>query len=124
MNARGELRVGPPGGPCRGRGPDGWRVARDMRPAARTYSEAEALNPCGWGWRWRRRDDGLWHALTRSHQLRVPTDTHLHADRFEELAERCGMHDAQLLGWLRAGMPGSSRMLPRALPESTLLVSM
>ena len=35
-----------------GRGKNGWEAAKRLRPTARTFTEAEALNPCGWGFRW------------------------------------------------------------------------
>ena len=34
------------------RGEDGWRIARDLRPEPLVWTEQQALNPCGWGFRW------------------------------------------------------------------------
>ena len=38
------------------RGPEGWRVARGLRPEPLIYTHEEALNPCGRGFSWLQRE--------------------------------------------------------------------
>ena len=54
----------------------GAKVARGLRPKPLIYREDEALNPCGRGYRWRKRPDGLWHAVLPSRE-----DGEMHIDR-------------------------------------------
>ena len=92
-----------------GRGKNGWEAAKRLRPTARTFTEAEALNPCGWGFRWHKESDGLWHALQPS-SIEDPPDTGVNYANFAELAERHGLTDLQMLSWMGSGLPGAPKM--------------
>ena len=92
------------------RGGNGWRVAKGKRPAAVTYTEAEALNPVGRGRRWQRKADGLWHVLQPSSFPDDPPSSDLKPEAFEALALREGLVDEQLVSWVKHGMPGAPAM--------------
>ena len=92
------------------RGTQGWRVAKKLRPEARTWTEEEALNPCGRGFRWHKQADGLWHAIQPSQYPMDPPSTSMHIAHFEELADRWELTDHQLRSWIQHGMPGSPSM--------------
>jgi hypothetical protein len=93
-----------------GGGADGWRVARKLRPIPTAFSEAEALNECGWGFAWRRRDaqapltqEALWDAVQPSsypHDQPCAGQPNLiSAERFTELAEAENFPDKQVVSW-------------------------
>ena len=93
------------------RGKDGWRIARDMRPESKTWTEEEALNPCGRGWVWRfNKDDNLWHAVTPSSSPEKPPQSSVSATRFDELAKKTGLTDEQLISWIWHGFPGATKL--------------
>ena len=93
------------------RGVDGWRVARDLRPPSIVWSEHEALNECGWGFRWRFNIvDRLWHAVTGSSSPHNPPPSSIDSSRFAELAKRTGLTDLQLVSWVRHGFPGARHL--------------
>ena len=100
-------------------GVNGWRVARKLRPVPVAFSETEALNECGWGFAWRRRDpqaplsqEALWDVVLPSS---YPNDQPcagqpnlVSAERFTELADAEDFADKQLVSWLQHGFPGAS----------------
>ena len=101
-----------------GGGADGWRVARKLRPTPTAFSEAEALNECGWGFAWRRRDaqapltqEALWDAVQPSsypHDQPCAGQPNLiSAERFTELAEAENFPDKQVVSWVQHGFPGA-----------------
>ena len=92
------------------RGSDGWRVARDLREQPLILTEAEALNPCGHGFRWRRGEDGRWHAIRPSAAEVNPPGGDVDAVKFDELAQLCGSRDHQLRSWVYHGFPGAPDM--------------
>jgi hypothetical protein len=100
-----------------GSGPDGWRVARKLRPTPVAFSEAEALNECGWGFAWRRRDaqapltqEALWDAIRPSsypHDQPCAGQPNLiSAEHFTELADAENFPDKQVVSWVQHGFPG------------------
>ena len=107
-------------------GANGWRVARKLRPTPMAFSEAEALNECGWGFAWRRRDaqapltqESLWDAIRPSS---YPNDQPcagqpnlISAERFSELAAAEDFPDKQVTSWIQHGFPGVN------LPNGTVL---
>ena len=88
-------------------GPNGWHVAKRLRPGSIVLSEAEALNECGWGYRFRKRSDGLWHAVVPSSFPSNPPNTTIHAQRYLDLAEKHNLLDKQCTSWMVNGFPGS-----------------
>ena len=103
-------------------GPDGWRVAKSLRPEPLVMLEQEALNPCGHGFAWRRVNpelpllpDSMWEALlpsTEDDPPCKPADLLIHADRYAELAKKEGYDDQQVITWNKIGYP--SPELPNA----------
>ena len=100
-------------------GDSGWRVARKLRPTPVAFSEAEALNECGWGFAWRRRDaqapltqESLWDAVRPSsypHDQPCAGQPNLiSAEHFTELAEAEGFTDRQVVSWIQHGFPGAN----------------
>ena len=101
-----------------GAGDSGWRVARKLRPTPVAFSETEALNECGSGFAWRRRDaqapltqDALWDAVLPSsypHDQPCAGQPNLiSAEHFTELAEAEGFTDKQVVSWVQHGFPGA-----------------
>jgi hypothetical protein len=81
---------------ARGRrgGENAWRVAKSLRPEARTYTEERALRPAARGGHtYRKEGDGLWHAIQPSRYPQDPPDTAIDIAHFEELAKRWGLLD-------------------------------
>lgn len=100
-------------------GDSGWRVARKLRPTPVAFSESEALNECGWGFAWRRRDaqahltqEALWDAVRPSsypHDQPCAGQPNLiSAEHFTELAEAEGFTDRQVVSWIQHGYPGAN----------------
>lgn len=91
-----------------GRGEQGWRIARDLRPVPLIFTEQQALNPCGWGFTWRySQADQLWHAVTASFFPDKPPQSSIDPTKFEELARKTGLTDQQLISWVKHGFPGA-----------------
>ena len=59
------------------RGEHGWKTARDMRPPPLELTEEESMHPAGRGWSWVRKEDGLWHPLTKSRWPDDPPESDL-----------------------------------------------
>ena len=59
-----------------------WQQARRLRPErALVLEEHEALNECGWGFTWRRRDDeDLWDAVQPSSYPEDKPSSGIHAE--------------------------------------------
>ena len=82
-----------------------------MRPESKTWTEEEALNPCGRGWIWRfNKNDNLWHAVTPSSSPDKPPQSSVSATRFDELAKKTGLTDKQLISWVWHGFPGATKL--------------
>ena len=99
------------------RGSEGWRAARALRPAPEIFTEEEALNPCGFGFAWRRVDpssplidESVWEAVLPSSwpddPPRPEAKRTINSAAFEQLAEACGFTDKQLRSWNLHGYPG------------------
>ena len=58
-------------------GPQGWRMARGLRPPPLELSEQQAMHPIGRGWCWVQGDDALWRPLTRSSWPSDPPESDL-----------------------------------------------
>ena len=89
------------------RGDKGAQVARALRPQPLIYTEAQALNPCGWGYVWHKRaDEDLWDVVQPS-TADDPPDTSFEGKVFAADAEAFGMVDKQLVSWGLHGFPGA-----------------
>ena len=110
-------------------GRHGWRAAKDLRPEVEVFLEHEALNPCGFGFAWRRVDpnsslepSSLWEALLPSSWPDNPPDPRgknaVDADKFVELADKYGFHDREICSFFQQGFPGAD------MPNTAVLVPM
>ena len=106
------------------RGTNGWREASRLRPEPKHWSEREAMNECGWGYTWRRKADGLWHAVQPSSHPEVfreqfeddkPESNSIHVENFLADTERLGMTDRQCASWTAHGFPGAPSLPRHAL---------
>ena len=96
---------------AKGSGGGAVHVARRLRPEALIYEEHEALNPCGWGYVWRRRDgEDLWDAVQPSSYPDHPPDSSFKGEVFRDDARLHGMKDEQLVSWGLHGFPGARDM--------------
>ena len=77
-----------------------WKHARDLRPAARVFTEEEALTPAGRGFRWQRGADGLWHVLQPSIWPFSPPNTDINTAAFLSWAHKTMLPDKQLISWI------------------------
>ena len=92
-------------------GPQGWAVAKSLRPDAFVLEEHEALNECGWGYTWQKQPSvDLWHVLQPSSWPDSPPHTTLNIMHVLAEAEALGFTDRQLLSWFSHGFPGAVRM--------------
>ena len=97
------------------RGPNAWRVAKNLRPEPLIMLEEEALNPCGRGHVWFQPDQAvdLWHALRTKRSEHGWPDRSLHSidvDAFLERAQKEGLTDKRLLSWIKHDFPGPVSM--------------
>ena len=91
------------------RGENGPAAARKIRPEALILEQHEALNPCGWGYTWRKqRDVDLWDVVQPSSWPHDPPSCSLDAARLKKDAEQLGFTDMQFVAWCCHGFPGSN----------------
>jgi len=75
--------------------------------------EHEALNECGRGYVWHKRDlEDLWDVVQPSHWPEDPPSSSLNAARFTELANRHNLLDRRIVSRMQHGFPGSINMAP------------
>ena len=92
-------------------GPQGWAVAKSLRPDALVLEEHEALHECGWGHTWQKQPAvDLWHVVQPSSWPSSPPHTTLNIVHVLAEAEALGFTDRQLLSWFAHGFPGAVRM--------------
>ena len=103
------------------RGPEGWRVARGLRPEPLIYTHEEALNPCGRGFSWLQREGvEVWDAVMPSSWPDDPTaadgkgkwpndppESRLKPQELIDLAIEHGLTDWQAISWAANGFPGA-----------------
>jgi hypothetical protein len=93
------------------RGTRGADVANSQRPEAHTFTEEEALNPCGRGNNWMfNQKDKMWHVLQPSSWPDDPPSTDLKALNILKAAEASGYPDWQQISWDLNGYPGVEGM--------------
>ena len=98
------------------RGSKGWQVAKGLREDPLVYTEREALNECGWGHVWRRRDnEDLWDVVQPSRWPEDPPDTDLKIKRCVDDAFKYGYPDKQQTSWTANGYPGAREMERKAV---------
>ena len=96
---------------ARGGGASSVHVARRLRPEALILVEREALNPCGFGYVWRRRaNEDLWDVVQPSSYPDHKPDSSFNGERFRDDALALGMKDNQLVSWGLHGFPGARNM--------------
>ena len=92
------------------RATQGAHVARRLRPDALILQKHEALNPCGWGFTWRKRtDEDLWDVVQPSSQSDPPNSS-FNGEVFAADAKKLGMDDKQVVSWGLHGFPGAVNM--------------
>ena len=98
-----------------GRGPNAWRIAKNLRPEPLILHEEEALNPCGRGHVWFQPDQNVdqWYALGNKrsdHGLPDRSPHSIDADAFLKRAEWEGLTDERLISWIKFDFPGPASM--------------
>lgn len=98
-----------------GRGPNGWRVAKNLRPEPLILSEEEALNLCGRGYVWvqPKQEVDEWHALGSKRSDHGWPNRSAHSidiEAFIKRAARDGLADHRLISWMKYDFPGPSSM--------------
>ena len=94
-----------------GRGEQGWRHAKRLRPQALILEEHEALNECGRGHVWAKRaDEDMWDVVQPSSWPLDPPSCTLDPEQFERLADRCGLVDKRVVSRMYHGFPGATNM--------------
>ena len=87
----------------------GWKWARDHRPEPLVATEAEAMLPAGWGWKWEYNEETLkWLAMTPSSWPESPPDTTLEIDNLLEWALENKPEDEAIISYMSNGYPGPS----------------
>ena len=87
----------------------GWKWARDHRPEPLVATEAEAMLPAGWGWKWEYNEETLkWLAMTPSSWPESPPDTTLEIDNLLEWALENKPEDKAIISYMSNGYPGPS----------------
>ena len=95
------------------RGRKGWAAAKRLRPAALILEEEEALNPCGRGYTWSKRDGvDLWDVVQPSSWPDSPPDGSINVAHVIAEAETLGLTDKQLMSWIMHGFPGAAKLPP------------
>ena len=97
-----------------------WQAAKRFREEPGliplVYSEQQALNQCGWGHVWRRREnEDLWDAVQPSSWPEDPPDTSLKIQRCIDDAAASKYPDAQQTSWTANGYPGAREMPKKAV---------
>ena len=97
-----------------GRGQNGWRAAKGLRPEPLIYTEEEALHPCGRGEVWYQPDASidLWYAVRSRAEMGLPARSPHSIDKlaFQARAARDGLTDQKLLSWIERDYPGPADM--------------